>query len=349
MGAIFSEEPQEESNKFSIAQTGLLLDSAKDVAEGVSKLLSSKDQVSEVVLSKNSYGVEACQSIGQALSQCSELQVVGMSDIFTGRDKSVLNPALRYLAEGLMPCRRMIELDLSDNAFGPDGVMAFSFLVEASPQLKVLKLNNNGLGSLGGSYLAQSLLLCESMKLHIFSAGRNRLEDIGTRELARVFTEMKSLKQISLYQNGIREEGMISLFTAFSENPDLQIIEIQDNLLMKAHVYTAFADCLSRLQFVAVLNIGDSELKDLGAQAVLRALMQTSPHLLELYLEYNDLEQPATAALVKELLNTKLQLERVNLKGNEFAEETKQELKAAFIAADKEDALDDFDSEDEDS
>jgi Ran GTPase-activating protein 1 len=80
----------------------------------------------------------------------------------------------------------MIELDLSDNAFGPDGVIAVSFLVEASPQLKVLKLNNNGLGSLGGLYLAQSLLLCESMNLHIFSAGRNRLEDAGTRDLAEV-------------------------------------------------------------------------------------------------------------------------------------------------------------------
>jgi Ran GTPase-activating protein (RanGAP) involved in mRNA processing and transport len=141
---------------------------------------------------------------------------------------------------------------------------------------------------------------------------------------------------------------MISLFKAFAEYPDLQIIEIQDNLLMKEHDYTAFADCLSRLQFIAVLNIGDSELKDLGAQAVLRALMQTSPHLIELYLEYNDLEQPATAALVKELLNTKPQLGRINLKGNEFDEETIQELKTAFLAADREDALDDFDSEDED-
>ena len=47
----------------------------------------------------------------------------------------------------------LTELDLSDNAFGPDGVQALTTLL-TSPScfsLKVLKFNNNGLGSRGGS------------------------------------------------------------------------------------------------------------------------------------------------------------------------------------------------------
>lgn len=349
MGAVFSEEAHEDNRKFALKQSGLQLDSAEDVAEGVAKLLERKDQVTEVVLSKNSYGVDACASIGSALSQCPGLQVANLSDIFTGRVKSILNPSLRNLAEGLMPCRDLIELDLSDNAFGPDGVRAFSFLIEASQQLKVLKVNNNGLGIEGGTLLAEAITRAEGMKLTLFSAGRNRLEDHGTREISRALGSMESLRQISLYQNGIREEGMISLFEAFDHNPDLQVIEIQDNLLSSEYVYTAFANSLSKLQFVSILNIGDSNLKDEGARAILGALAQTSPHLLELHMEFNDLEDRSTANLLIEMLPSKPQLERVNLKGNEFDEDTRQALADAFEAAEKPDALDDFDSEDEDS
>jgi Ran GTPase-activating protein 1 len=347
MGAIFSEEAQEDSRKFTISQSGLQLDTAEDVAAGVAKLLEAKDQVAEVVLSKNSYGIEATQSIGNALSQCPGLQVVNLSDIFTGRVKSVLNPALRNLAEGLMPCRDLVELDLSDNAFGPDGVRAFSFLIEASPQLKVLKVNNNGLGVEGGSLLAAALLTCEGIQLTSFSAGRNRLEDVGTRELARAFRTMKSLRQISLYQNAIRGEGMVSLFEAFNECGDLQIIEIQDNFLSEESVYTGLAASLLKLQYVSILNIGDCNLQDEGAQAVLKALSQTSPHMLELHLEHNELSARSTADLLIELLPSKPQLEKVSLKGNEFDEETQQALLEAFEAVEKTGALDDFESEEE--
>ena len=47
---------------------------------------------------------------------------------------------------------KLKELDLSDNAFGPDGVKAIKKLL-MSPvcySLEVLKLNNNGLGIGGG-------------------------------------------------------------------------------------------------------------------------------------------------------------------------------------------------------
>lgn len=47
---------------------------------------------------------------------------------------------------------RLVELDLCDNAFGPDGVKAVTKLL-TSPScfsLKILKFNNNGLGIGGG-------------------------------------------------------------------------------------------------------------------------------------------------------------------------------------------------------
>ena len=58
------------------------------------------------------------------------------------------------LGDGVMKAEaHLTELDLSDNAFGPDGVKAVTALLTSSScfSLKVLKFNNNGLGSKGGN------------------------------------------------------------------------------------------------------------------------------------------------------------------------------------------------------
>lgn len=46
----------------------------------------------------------------------------------------------------------LVELDLSDNAFGPDGINAVKSLLSSRSgyTIRILKLNNNGLGPNGG-------------------------------------------------------------------------------------------------------------------------------------------------------------------------------------------------------
>ena len=58
------------------------------------------------------------------------------------------------LGEGIMAAEaNLTELDLSDNAFGPTGIEPIMPLL-TSPSfysIKVLKFNNNGLGTKGGT------------------------------------------------------------------------------------------------------------------------------------------------------------------------------------------------------
>lgn len=61
----------------------------------------------------------------------------------------------------------LTELDLSDNAFGPAGVEALTALL-TSPScfsLKVLKFNNNGLGSKGGKVSFYECVLSVFLKV----------------------------------------------------------------------------------------------------------------------------------------------------------------------------------------
>lgn len=92
---------------------------------------------------------------------------------------------------------QLTELDLSDNAFGAQGVEGFELFLRspAAYKLKVLKLNNNGLGIAGGKLLAKCLLDCHQsssaagtpLQLATFISGRNRLENAGATALAEAF------------------------------------------------------------------------------------------------------------------------------------------------------------------
>lgn len=49
-------------------------------------------------------------------------------------------------------------LNLSHNAFGPDGVNAYTHFLERCPTLEILNLTNCGLGPEGGKLLAKAML-----------------------------------------------------------------------------------------------------------------------------------------------------------------------------------------------
>ena len=60
--------------------------------------------------------------LGEALSTHREFRRAHWKDMFTGRMKTEIPPALQNLGRGIMTAHaRLVELDLSDNAFGPIG------------------------------------------------------------------------------------------------------------------------------------------------------------------------------------------------------------------------------------
>jgi Ran GTPase-activating protein 1 len=71
----------------------------------------------------------------------------------------VLSNKQQFLGSGLvLSGAQLLELDLSDNAFGPIGVegLAMLLLSHSCHALQILKLNNNGLG-IGGGKVCYSL------------------------------------------------------------------------------------------------------------------------------------------------------------------------------------------------
>ena len=358
MGGLFSSESHESEQKFLIGVTGQKFDTEAQIHEGSHHLLEHASTVVEVVLSQNSYGPEACRAISQSLSHCTNLRIANLSDIFVGRLREEMIQSMNFLSSSLLNCKNLEVLNVRDNAFGPDGVKAFSVLLETCSNLKELNVTNDGLGPEGARLIAQALNKNPSLKLEVFEAGRSRLENEGVAELAEVFGRMGSLRKISIPQNGIKKAGMLALFRNLVNNPDLQMIEVNDNYLNDAEVASCLSTCIENLAYLSVLNIGDCMLGDKGAGLVFSALKSSNQHLMELYVQYNELSTGRSADDIIELAMIRPNLVKLHVQGNDFKKSSKEtikqnlqkretEIEVKFYSSGEEDF--DEDSEDEES
>lgn len=121
--------------------------------------------------------------------------------------------------------------------------------------MQELKLNNCGLGIGGGKMLAQALLDCYAasvaagspLKLKVFIAGRNRLENDGAKALAQVFEKIQTLETVAMPQNGIYHPGISALSEAFKSNPNMKCLNLNDNTIGPKGA-ESIADALLQMQ-----------------------------------------------------------------------------------------------------
>merc|ERR1719320_531161 len=109
----------EKEIELSFEGQGLKLNTAEDAADVAAKI-SSHGPMHVLTFSANTIGIEAAGAIGKALEKHPEFRRAHWKDMFTGRMKTEIPPALVNLTRGIMTAQaRLVELDLSDNAFGP--------------------------------------------------------------------------------------------------------------------------------------------------------------------------------------------------------------------------------------
>ncbi|XP_062918777.1 ran GTPase-activating protein 1b isoform X2 [Mobula hypostoma] len=325
----------------------LKLDTAEAVAEIIEEI-EKFDHLQALCLEGNTIGVEAAKAIAKSLDNKKELQKCYWSDMFTGRLRSEIPLALKSLGNALMNAgAQLTQLDLSDNAFGPDGVKSIETLLKSKVcyTLQELRLNNCGMGIGGGQILAAALnechrQSCESgkpMALKVFIAGRNRLENEGAIALAGAFKSIGTLEEVHMTQNGINHQGIRALAEAFTRNQNLRVINLNDNTFTEKGAI-AMAEALKTLQNIEVLNFGDCLVRSKGAVAIAEAVKFGLTQLKELNLSFGEIGKNA-AITVAEVMEHKSLLEKLDLNGNWLGEEGCEQLKELMDSFKKQDLL----------
>uniref|UniRef100_A0AAZ3NUE5 Ran-GTPase activating protein 1 C-terminal domain-containing protein n=1 Tax=Oncorhynchus tshawytscha TaxID=74940 RepID=A0AAZ3NUE5_ONCTS len=317
---------------------GLKLDNTESVKELVREI-EEYQGLRALRLEGNTVGVEAAQAIAKALECKDQLQVLGGERL----EINCLSLGSALMTAGA----RLRELDLSDNAFGPDGIKGIETLLKSSAchSLQELRLNNCGMGIGGGKILAAALTECHEqssalgapLKLKVFQAGRNRLENEGATALALAFQLMGSLEEVHMPQNGINHAGVTALATAMQHNPHLRILNLNDNTFTKRGAL-AMAQALRHLRTVQVINFGDCLVRSEGAIALSAVLREGLPTLKELNLSFGEITE-AAALVLAQAVQDKPHMEKLDLNGNCLGEEGCEALKETMDNMDRADIL----------
>uniref|UniRef100_F1KT89 Ran GTPase-activating protein 2 n=1 Tax=Ascaris suum TaxID=6253 RepID=F1KT89_ASCSU len=317
--------------------------SREDVEEAA-RAIEARSRVEALELKGNTLGVAAGQRIAQAIIRHPELKKALWSDLFTGRLKSEIPPILKSLCSAMITGGvQLVELDLSDNAFGPIGAEGIEKFLEspAAYSLQVLKLNNNGLGA-GGKVIAKSLKQCcinakrdgRCFRLKTFVAGRNRLEVPGAIALAEAFQLIGTLEEVTMHQNGIKAKGIEALASSFKCNPKLRVINLSDNTFTVVGAL-AMAKVLPSLRLIEVLNLSDCLCRNDGAIAIVASLSSLVHfRLKEINLSGNELSAETVEKVVRSL-ETSFRLQSLvlhtNNLGHRFDELKQYTSSKAFV------------------
>ncbi|EAU86222.1 ran GTPase activating protein 1 [Coprinopsis cinerea okayama7 len=320
------------SKTFSLKNKSLKLNTRADIEPWLKDV--DPTTIEEVHLQGNTIGVEASQALAEWLSKATNIRIANFADIFTGRLISEIPQALEAICNALVDKTSLVEIDLSDNAFGGRSVDPMVPLLSKNRHFQILKLNNNGLGPAGGAVIANALL--ESAKLskaaglksnlRTVICGRNRLENGSASAWADAFAEHEGLVEVRMPQNGIRMEGILELSRGLAKNPNLGYIDLQDNAFStegQLDAIEAWTKAMVSWPELHTLNLSDCILSTEGeVPTLLTAIIGGSnPKLKNLLLQNNNLETRTFEALAGALSTTLKNVMRMELQWNDVEDE----------------------------
>lgn len=315
----------------------LKLETAADVAPFTTGV--DPTTLTAIYLGGNSIGVEAAKEFGRFLETADVLQLADLGDIFTGRTIEEIPAAIKALLDPLSHKTSLREINLNDNAFGERVVPFLTPFLETNHSIRVLRLNNNGLGPAGGKKIAEAV--CKSAptdgsrsNLEVVICGRNRLEDPGAAAWAKAFEAHKTLIEVQMPQNGIRMDGAEALGQGLVACSELQIVNFQDNAFIDVEMdeegrkaVRAWGEAVKtswpKLRFLdlsdCMLSNGEGEVPPL-LEAFNDPNAKNLQNLQELRLQNNNLDAKSYEVLAQAV--TKLtKLKRLDLQDNDDVED----------------------------
>ncbi|KAG5646514.1 hypothetical protein DXG03_003281 [Asterophora parasitica] len=320
------------SKILSLSGKGLKLDTRADIDPWLKPY--DPTVIEEVHFGGNTLGVEASQALAEFLEKTTVLKVADFADIFTGRLISEIPQALSAICDALKDKTSLVELNLSDNAFGGRSVEPIVPFLTHNRSFQVLKLNNNGLGPAGGVVLATALLESARLSkaagrksnLHTVICGRNRLEDGSAPTWAEAFAAHGTLTEVRMPQNGIRMAGITALARGLAKNEGLKYIDLQDNTFTDDGATTGlevWSESLSSWPELHTLNLSDCVLSTDGEVPVLLSTLAlgSNPKLHTLQLQNNNLESASFSLLAESISTSLASLRKLELQYNDQEED----------------------------
>lgn len=258
---------------------------------------SSPLRFDAISLRGKSYTEEGAQVIADSfLARLDKsLKIVDLADVIAGRPE---DEALRVLSIMCRPLRGHVldEIDLSDNALGEKGVRACFDLLIPQPTLRRLLFCNNGISAAAAGVIAQEIILQNG-------------QDVPS-----------TLEEFHFYNNMSGHDGCLAVAGVLSKMPRLTAFRYA-SARAGIDASTELARSVNaNLHHLTSLDLSDCSFEEEGVEQ-LAAAVGKQKQLEHLKLRDASLGVDGAVAVVKALVNSKIELVSLDLSGNELADE----------------------------
>lgn len=139
-----------------------------------------------IKLSTKSIGIEAAPVVADSIRNVvNTLERADVSDIIAGRPEKEVLEALQVVTGALAECKKLLHLNISDNALGEKGIRACAEVLTSSKSLEELYLQNIGC-SVNACKAVAELVTCTSLRLiHLFN---NMSDNAGAAHIATLLS-----------------------------------------------------------------------------------------------------------------------------------------------------------------
>lgn len=261
------------------------------------------------------------------------------------------------MCDALIDAPELVELDLSDNAFGGRCADAMVPFLENNAVFQVFKLNNNGMGPTGGTIVANALhenavrgeAAGRESQLRVLACGRNRLENGSAPAWAKAFEAHGLLREVRMPQNDIRMEGIDAIAKGLAACPTLEVLDLQDNTATRSGT-RAIVRQLTKWPQLREINLSDCLVGKAGGIALATSLgAGSNPKLQTLKLQYGEFDKRTIELLAVAITQHLKELTTLEINGNQADPEDEciEKLRQALGVHGHEDALDELDDMEE--
>ncbi|XP_029935257.1 NACHT, LRR and PYD domains-containing protein 12-like, partial [Myripristis murdjan] len=295
----------------------------QDIQEFLKSENRSKKELSEIHCSALAYMLQMSEEVLDVL----DLQTYNTSDEGRRRlipavrncrkarlsDCSLTKSCCASLASALKSNPHLTELDLSENKLQDSGVKLLSAGLESpNCRLETLRLSGCRLSKSCCASLASALK--SNPHLTELDLSKNKLQDSGVELLsAGLESPNCRLETLRLSDCRLSESSCASLASALKSNPHLTELDLSWNLLQDSGVELLFAGLESPNCRLNTLRLWSCELTK-SSCASLASALKSNPHLTELDLSENELQDSGVKLLSALVESPNCRLETLRLR-----------------------------------
>ncbi|XP_049636905.1 ribonuclease inhibitor-like [Suncus etruscus] len=272
-------------------------------------LLDSQCQLERLQLRCCCLSAESCEALDPVIRGKSNLKELVLSENHIGEG------GVRMLCQSLIESSCQLEKLMLDTCHVNSG-RDLSRLLASKASLGELEMSCNPLGDGGIAELCTGLLNPNS-QLKTLGLCRCHITIRGLGDICRVLETKKSLKELSLVDNELEDEGA-KLLCEHLLAPNCQLQSLQVNRCYFTEACCQhFSQVLAQSQHLLELQISDNNLGDAGVKQLCQALSQPNSKLQILYLGDCNLTNASCESLAT-LLCACQSLKQLNLSNNDF-------------------------------